>query len=306
MNTSNASLTPDASSFDGAWLSIFLALDGTEIVFFSLTILLALAYTALIIIRPTFRRNKLNWFTVNICLSSVLFCVFLLNLTIRDILNIPNDLPCRIQGYLIIVAVCQVLNSHCVASFCRFLAIVYAMKHLFRSSAFTWLCIGFGWLIGILTATPYLVLDGFICSDESQLLFLSYYTIVVTLALPMAILAVCNNRIFWFVRRSTRQVHAEAGRNNRPQRRDIQLMKALIGTFFIMVIGWTPIFLRETLLKSATLPIAVEIVIQVLPSVSMLLDVCLLIYTNQPVRHYLKQLILRKDQEGIAMNTIRL
>ncbi|CAF0864141.1 unnamed protein product [Adineta steineri] len=36
----------------------------------SLTIILAIAYTALIVIRPVFRKNKLNWFTVNVCLAS--------------------------------------------------------------------------------------------------------------------------------------------------------------------------------------------------------------------------------------------
>ena len=71
-------------------------------------------------------------------------------------------------------------------------------------------------------------------------------------------------------------------------------MKTLIGTFMILVIGWTPVFILETLLDKVTLPSAVSIGIQVLPSVSTLVDVCLLIYTNQPVRLYLKQRILRR------------
>ncbi|CAF1406519.1 unnamed protein product [Adineta steineri] len=40
---------------------------------FSLTIILAIAYSILIVIRPVFRKNKLNWFTVNVCLASAWF-----------------------------------------------------------------------------------------------------------------------------------------------------------------------------------------------------------------------------------------
>ncbi|CAF0935225.1 unnamed protein product [Adineta steineri] len=36
----------------------------------SLTVILAIAYSTLILIRPAFRKNKLNWFTVNVCLAS--------------------------------------------------------------------------------------------------------------------------------------------------------------------------------------------------------------------------------------------
>ncbi|CAF1278510.1 unnamed protein product [Adineta steineri] len=36
----------------------------------SVTTVLAIAYSILIVIKPTFRKNKLNWFTVNVCLAS--------------------------------------------------------------------------------------------------------------------------------------------------------------------------------------------------------------------------------------------
>ena len=121
----------------------------------------------------------------------------------------------------------------------------------------------------------------------------------------MAIVAVCNSRILCFVRRSSRQVHAEAAKNKSSDGRDIQLMKTLIGTFTILVIGWTTTFVFETLLQNVTLPIALNISIQTLPSVSMLVDVCLLIYTNQPVRLYLKQFIRRKATIADPPNTIR-
>jgi 7 transmembrane receptor (rhodopsin family) len=224
-------------------------------------------------------------------------------LNIQQQLNVVGGLSCRFQGFLIDMAICQVLYSHCVASFCRLVAIVYATKHLFRSSAFTWICMGSGWLVSTLIAIPYLFLDGFACPSDTQSIFLSYYTIVMTFVLPMTIVGICNFRILRFVRQSTRQVHAEAPKNKATHARDIQLMKTLIGTFVLIVVGWSPIFLLETLVKAAVLPIAVNIGIQILPSVSMLLDVCVLIYTNQPVRLFLKQLILRKSPQPNLTNT---
>ena len=294
MNNSNISLTLTESTFGGSHRPSVVIPTTIEITLSSLTILLAFAYTILILVRPTFRRNKLNWFTVNITLQTTLFSTLMFSLSIEQSSNDSKGLPCRIQGYLLNMAVCQMLYSHCVASFCRLLALVYANKHLFRSSAFTWICMATGWLASFSVGVPYLLLDGFGCQGENQVEFLSYYTIATSLALPMAIVGVCNTRILRFVRRSTRQVHAEAVKKTGPHGRDLQLMKTLIGTFMILVIGWAPSFMVETFLNKVTLPSVVIIGIQVLPSVSTLLDVSLLIYTNQPVRIYLKQRILRR------------
>ena len=296
MNNSNV------SAFDAPNLAIVSIVSNIRIGLSSLTVLLAFAYTALIVLRPTFRHNKLNWLTMNISLQSALFCISMLSLNIQQKLNVSSIFSCRLQGFFINMAICQVLYSHCATSFCRWVAIIYATKHLFRSSAFTWICMGAGWLVSVLVAIPYLFLDGFACPTAEQADFLSYYTILATLLLPMTIVGVCNFRILSFVRRSTRQVHGETPKNKGTHTRDIQLMKTLIGTFVIIVVGWSPIFFLQTLVKDAVLPTAVSICIQILPSVSVLLDVCLLIYTNQPVRLFLKQLIIRKGLQPNPTN----
>ena len=84
----------------------------SQIILFSLTILLTVVYTILIIVRPTFRRNKLNWFTVNITLQTTLFSTLMFSLSIEQSSNDSKGLPCRIQEYLLNMAVCQVLYSH--------------------------------------------------------------------------------------------------------------------------------------------------------------------------------------------------
>ena len=302
MNNSNVPPGSDESVSYAQSNAIVLIPTITQITVSSLTVLFALAYTALILIRPAFRQNKLNWLTVNICLQSALLSIITISLGTLQLLNIYNGLPCRVQGYIIIMAICQVLYSHCVASFCRFRAVVYATKRLFRSSAFTWACLAFGWLLSVLITCPYLFLDGFVCPSVSQVQSLAYYTITTTLSLPIAIVAVCNWRIFSFARRSTRQVQPHAVQKRGSHARDLRLMKTLIGTFVIMVIGWFPIFILQALIKDARIPLALGITFQMLPPTSTLLDVFLLIYTNQPVRLFLKQHILRRDQP-IALGT---
>ena len=271
-----------------------------RVVLFSLTILLAFVYTALIIARPAFRQNKLNWFTVNICLQSALFCILVLLTIGGEALKIYRRMSCRVQGYLYEMLISQVLYSHCVAALCRFLAIVYAAKHLFRSSGFALVCIAFGWLIAPLLACPYLFLDGFQCPSRRHARFLLYYTLLAMVVLPMAIVALCNCRLLCFVRRSSRQVHAEPVRNRALHARDIQLMKVLIGTFAVVVIGWIPLFILQALIGNVSVPRALDVCLRMLPSLSMFFDVCLLIFTNQPVRLYLKEQILRKPRISLV------
>ena len=282
-----------------------LLIAGTvQLFFLSVTVLLAFAYSVMIIARPTFRQNKLNWFTVNICMQTVFFCIFVGLSVVQQRVDPSGGLPCRIQGFAFDMTIGQVLYSHSVAAFCRLLAIVWATKHLFRSTGFTLACMGFSWMIPVLMACPYLFLNGYTCGTQDRRGFLSYYTLVVTILLPMGIVAVCNCRLLWFVRRSTRQVHTGTDRNRAPHARDIQLMKTLVSTFVIVVIGWGPIFILQIMIGEVSIPWALDLCIQMLPSVSMLLDVCLLIYTNQPVRLYLKQYICRRSQIAPSITTL--
>ena len=86
---------------------------------------------------------------------------------------------------------------------CLFLQIDgVALRHG-ASLSIDYLRLGSGWLVSILASSPHLFFGGFVCLNESQVPLLSYYTIFATLALPTAVVAVCNNPLFWLVRRST-------------------------------------------------------------------------------------------------------
>ena len=292
----NVSNQSNAATANGTIVSSISVPDIIQIVLLSLTILLAFGYTALIVARPAFRHNKHNWFTVNICLQSALFCIFTLSMNILQVNNVSDQLPCRVRGFLVDMAVCQLLYSHCVASISRLLVVVYANKRFFRSTGCTWIFIGSGWLVAILVAIPYLFFDGFSCAKETQIQLLIDYTLVATLVLPIVLIAVSNCRLLWFVRRSTRQVQTRTGRNRVSHARDVHLMKVLIGTFAVVVVGWSPVFILQALIAGVSVPHALDISFQMLPCFSMLFDVCLLIYTNQPVRLFLKQQIFRRAQ----------
>ncbi|UJR11062.1 hypothetical protein I4U23_015246 [Adineta vaga] len=259
-----------------------------------LSIILAIGYTILILSRPIFRSNKLNWFTINVCLTSAWLCILIFGIQIQQLLNISSRLSCRLQGYLSDMAACQLMYSHCVVAISRLFTIVHANKHFFRSNIYIWICIGCGWLVAFLIALPYLFVDGFACSITTQATFLPYYTLITTLFIPITIVTVCNARIFVFVHQSTRRVHTTGTGYQVSHSRDVFLLKTMIGTFIVFFIGWTPSFVIQMFNKNDSIPRFLDACFQILPSLTILHDVIFLIYMNQPVRSFLKQIIIHR------------
>lgn len=294
MNTSsNDSFIPNNNGSNYSGYSTSSVTDIIQLLLFLFTIFLAVAYTALILIRQTFRNNKLNWFTINVCITDALLSIVMILMTMKRLKNLPSILSCRIEGFLIDMSACQLMYSHCVAAFSRMLTIVYANKHIFRSSMCLWSCIGSGWFISILVTLPYLFANGFTCATSDQATFLPYYTLVNTFLLPILIIAICNIWVLVYVRKSSRRVHTENGGTRISQARDIRLLRTLMGTFFIFTLGWAPVFLTQAFNQNNAIPFVINQILQVLPSWTMLNDIILLIYTNIPVRRFLIQLVVR-------------
>lgn len=292
-NSSNSSIViigngTSALSFSGASISDFI-----QIVFFSLTIIIAFFYTALILIRRTFRSNKINWLTVNICIMSALLSNAMVMMTVKRFFNIFNILPCRLEAYFVVMTVCQMMYSHGVAAFSRYVTIVYSTKPIFRSTKCLWSSICSGWFISILVALPYLFLDDFTCSNSTPVIFLPYYNLVSMFILPIMIVGICNSHVLLYVRRSSRQVHAANSTGRVSHARDTHLLKVMIGTFTIFSVGWAPLILTQTFNKNNTIPVVLDNCIQILPSLTMFFDVIFLMYTNEPVRLLLKQSLIQ-------------
>lgn len=269
----------------------------------SLTDVFALIYIITILVRPTLRNNKLNWFTVNVCLTTLLQSTIMLQSTIRQLLGVSSTLSCRLLTYISVVGASQMMYSHAVTSISRFLAIVYANKHIFRSNLCVILFILSGWLIGFTIVIPYFLVDGFGCSSPTAEAFLPYYTLTILLLIPAITVFTSNAIIFIFVSKSSRRVHTEGGRPNAAQARDLRLIKTMILTFAVFFSGWGPLFIEQTFAKSGNIAKAIDTIFQILPPISMFFDVILLIYINQPMRSFLWQLIIRRPQQPDQTNT---
>ncbi|CAF0904480.1 unnamed protein product [Adineta ricciae] len=276
--------------------------DVIEIPILSLTILLALVYTILIFSRPVVRQNKLNWFTVNICISTILLCI---NVVVMH--GNRNDqsssINCRIRAFFLLSAVNQLMYSHCVAAISRMLAIVYAKKSFSRSNTCLFICITIGWLLAFLLSSLNLFFDSHTCLQWTSVDFISHYTLVTSLIAPIVIVTVCNGRILRHVRQSTRQLRAQGTRAPLAHARDIYLLKVMIITFVVFLVGWTPVFLMQIFGVSVDIPRFLVIILHVLPSAAMLHDTLLLIFTNRPVRLFIKQLVIRR-QLKIPVNVV--
>lgn len=260
--------------------------DIIQIPLFILIIILAGIYIILVLSRKTLRINKFNWLTVNVCFTIIFFAFIQLFSTSIRLYNVSETVVlCRVKGFVINMATCHIMYSHCIASFCRLISIQYPQKLLFRSRRWFLSIIGVSWLIGLLIAVPYLLFDGFTCSSGNGKRFLQIYTSLSTVLIPITIVTICNITIFRYVRQSTRRVHNLNSNNNQINKRDMHLCKIMLLTFCIFVIGWIPLFIEQLFMNDGiSLSSTATTLFKLFPPISLLADIILLMYSDQPVR----------------------
>ena len=246
----------------------------------------AIVYILLILICKTFRENKMNWLTVNVCLATIIVCISQLFFVVFRQSNFLN-ISCRVQGFLLGMTASEMMYAYCVSSFNRLLAIRYFNKLLFRSTRWLLSTIITGWIIGMISSIPQAFFDGFSCLPNEISIIFKIYSSITILVIPVGIVTGCNLSIFRYIHQISRRVH-NANNNNFSRRRDTHVSKIMLLTFFLFVIGWTPIFLAQLFTNSlAQLPEWLSIFLQLLLPSSLLGNIILLIYTNQPVRRYI-------------------
>ncbi|CAF1318337.1 unnamed protein product [Adineta ricciae] len=277
----NGSTALDSSPYSSTLIII-------QIAMFSLTIFFSIAYTTLILVESTLRKNRLNWFTINVCLTTVLFSTIMVMMNTQQLFGVTGNISCHSTAYLVTMIACQLMYSHCVFAISRLLTIVYAHKRVFRSNLCLWGYIIGGWIAAFLLALPYAFTDFLMCSNSEEITFMSYYALITILFLPIIIITACNTRTLMFVRNSARRVHVDGTVGQVSHKRDVFLVKLTIGTFIMFVVGWTPSFTIQVFDKNAYIPNIANECLQVLPSIALLGDVLLLIFTNQPVRVLVK------------------
>ena len=267
--------------------------DIVQIPFLLLIILLALVYIILILTRKTFRSNKLIWPTMNICLATALFSLYQLIFTIIYLENLPI-LSCRLQGYIVGMSACQLMYAHCASSFNRLLTIQYFNKPLFRTSRWLLVSMGTGWIVSMILALPYMFYDGFACSNDGYGIFLKLYTCFITFLIPINIVSGCNMSILRYLYKISRRVVDINDNNNRhinliSRKRDLHVTKIMLLTFCLFVIGWAPIFFQQLFFTTEGPLQSVLSFLELTLLISLIGNILLLIYANQPVRDYIKE-----------------
>ena len=103
--------------------------DIIQIPLFSLIILIASIYITLVLSRKILRKNQFNWLTLNVCFASVIFALIQLLSTIIRLNDISETIiSCRLKGFIVNMAICYIMYSHCTTTFCRLLSVQYPHK----------------------------------------------------------------------------------------------------------------------------------------------------------------------------------
>ena len=266
----------------------------SEIVLDLVIFLLAGGYITLVLIRKTFRSNHLNWPTVNIALTTALFVLVHLIFTFTHLQN-WSIVSCRIQGFLVDMTACQMMYAYCTSSFTRLLVIRYFTKPIFRSSSWLSTSIIISWLAGFLSAIPHALYDNFACMHRESPILFKVYTCVTTILLPVLIVSLCNISIFRYIKQASRRIH-HANNNYKntghhmSNKRDLRLTKIMFLTFSLFLLGWMPILLQGLFLTSDhQLPPVISIILELILPMTVLGQMILLIYANQPICQFLKE-----------------
>ncbi len=259
-----------------------------EIVIILFYFILSIIYVIIILTRKTFRSNKLNWPTVNVALTTAFFALnHLLFIIIRY--KQFSIIPCRILGFMLEMAACQMMYAYCISSFNRLLAIRYFHKFLFRSTRWLLTTMTIGWIIAILFAIPNILYNNFACFSDQHSMLLNVYSCITTLILPIHIVTICNISIFRYIHRVSRRIH-NINNCNISRKRDAHVSKMMLLTFSLFVIGWAPIFFQQLFTSpERQLPMGVSIFFQLLLPSSLLGDMIVLMYANQPIRKLIKE-----------------
>ncbi len=130
--------------------------------------------------------------------------------------------------------------------------------------------------------------------------WINFYSLFIVVVLPSIVTIVFNSMIFFFVRSSTRRVHATAtapttsvANTNLQHARDMYLVKHMVFIFIVFLIGWAPIYIVSVINFSEGLPLWVYFLLRMLPVFSTLTNIVDLFIYNHDLRKYLKKQIFR-------------
>jgi hypothetical protein len=131
----------------------------------------------------------------------------------------------------------------------RFCIVMHHRNSLFKKKRWTAMCIIGFWIVELILSLPFIGEYDECCSIKVWMGFYAFITVVI---IPMSIIGALDIQMFMPVRNSTRRIqpqHINAGvggiNNHKVKitRRDISLLKHMIFTFLVFIVGWTPVLL---------------------------------------------------------------
>jgi len=249
-------------------------------------------YNLLILIHKTFRANRMNWLSLNVSLATAFFATIQLLFTIFQQSN-QEMVSCNFTGFIIITSATEIMYAYSIESFHRLLAIRYFSKRILRSNHELIITVIICWIIGIVLTIPHGIRDDSQCILNENPLWIQIYTLITVIILPSSIVCGCNTSILLYIRQISRRIEVlnnNKSNTNVSRRRDAYVSKIMLLKFLLFVIGWLPIFFGQVFFSGDNrLSNGVLLSCQFLLYFSLLCNVILLIYSNKPVRQYIKE-----------------
>ncbi len=127
---------------------------------------------------------------------------------------------------------------------------------------------------------------------------MTIYTCVLAVCIPSLIITILNILIFSYVRSSTRRVqpqglHVSTNANNHIQqqpiisRRDISLLRQMIFTFLIFILGWTPVYLTIIISNFIRIDPLISYITAIISQLCILNIIINLFFNNHELKQYL-------------------
>ncbi|CAF1391552.1 unnamed protein product [Adineta steineri] len=265
---------------------------------YSAVLLIALVYSCLILLISRFRHQN-NMFILNLCLNTITTSVYFIIYFYAIDYDMPQSM-CILFNYAFNIASIQIPFAFVAFTVHRFCVVVYHRKALFKTKRWVVVCILTQWIAQFIISLPFVFEYYDDCTSNT--VWMGIYTLIIAVILPSLITMVLNICIFIHVRKSSLRVQAQqpsgitSGTNHQQSiisRRDISLLKQMILTFTMFVIGWTPALVINTI----DIIIFVDFIIQM---ASVYLSViCLLVFMinlficNHEIRRYVFDSIRR-------------
>ena len=268
-----------------------------QIIIYILTALIALLYACLILFIRRLR-HKNNIFIANICLSiilsSIYFIIFFQGYTVYN-----SQSLCILFYFTFHIACIDIPFAFLAFTVHRFCSITFHTKDLFKKKRWVVICIFGHWIVECIISLPFINEYDLYCNMK---LWIGYYAFITTVIIPSFINITLNIRIFLHVRNSVRRIHPELisrtiiGTNNQQlkmNRRDLSLLKHMIFTFLVFIIGWSPIMIANIVELIILNQLVAILACMYVSAFATLAIIIYLFLCNPDIRQYIYQNIRR-------------